>query len=402
MFAENYIQRNSLPAEIQSPPDPGLGISIIIPCYREPDLLSTLNSIADCRLPECGVEVIVLVNHSEAEDQTIKDGNFHDFNVLNAWINNRQEEKIRFFAVGPVEFKKKWAGVGLARKKGMDEAIIRFNRINNSEGILVSLDADTTVEPNYLVEIEKYFRLNPAHAGATIAFRHQLEGLTGIHLQGILLYEQYMGYYKKAMGYTGYPYPMFTVGSAFATRAGAYVKRGGMNRRKAGEDFYFLQNLVHVGTVGEITETVVHPSARLSNRVPFGTGPLLKKWMAGEEDLRQTYNFEAFSDLKCFFDKVAGLFNIDSDKYEELLTSLPVPVSAFLKEVAFWNDLHALNRNCASLSTFRIRFFHKFNAFKILKFLNFSHNRYYKKADLEAQVVLLTNKLANQPQVFKQ
>ena len=52
------------------------------------------------------------------------------------------------------------------------------------------------------------------------------------------------------MKFAGYPWAMYTVGSAFAVTAEAYVKRGGMNRRQAGEDFYFLQNLAHIGTVG--------------------------------------------------------------------------------------------------------------------------------------------------------
>ena len=35
-------------------------------------------------------------------------------------------------------------GVGLARKTGMDEAVRRFNAINNPEGIILNLDADCT------------------------------------------------------------------------------------------------------------------------------------------------------------------------------------------------------------------------------------------------------------------
>ena len=66
---------------------------------------------------------------------------------------------------------------------------------------------------------------------------------------------------------------MFTIGSAFAVTANAYIKRGGMTRSQAGEDFYFLQTLAQIGTVGEITTTKVYPSARLSDRIPFGTGP---------------------------------------------------------------------------------------------------------------------------------
>ena len=55
-------------------------------------------------------------------------------------------------------------------------------------------------------------------------------------------------------------------------RAWAYVKQGGMNRRQAGEDFYFLQKISWLGPMTELANVIVHPSPRLSDRVPFGTG----------------------------------------------------------------------------------------------------------------------------------
>ncbi len=391
MFADKYLARNQVAKRIMKLPAPDLGIAVVVPCYREPDIFNTLHSLSRCRMPGKIVEVIVLINHSEAAPPEVKAQNQQTSAELEAWINEFSTDKLQFFVVGPVELKKKWAGAGMARKAGMDEAVRRFNYLNKPDGIVVSLDADTLVEENYLVEIERYFRKNPSYAGATLSFEHQKEGLEDRHLQGILLYEKYMDYYKRAMGFTGYPYPMFTVGSAFAVTVGAYVKRGGMNRRQAGEDFYFLQNLVQVGTVGEITSTKVYPSSRLSNRVPFGTGPVLQKWMTGESDLLKTYNFDSFIDLKVFFDKISMLFGIREKEYEELLSFLPEPVAVFLKEDYFWNELEDLNNNCASLSSFRLRFFQKFNAFKILKFLNFSHGNFYQKADIADQIFHLNN-----------
>ena len=60
-----------------------------------------------------------------------------------------------------------------------------------------------------------------------------------------------------------------------AVRAHAYARQGGMNRRQAGEDFYFMQKLVDGEQVENIAEATVFPSARLSHRVPFGTGKAL-------------------------------------------------------------------------------------------------------------------------------
>ncbi len=392
MFADKYLIKNNNNAFISSVPDAATEIIVVIPCYREPAILQTLESLKACDLPVSKVEVIVLINHSEIDSEAIKSYNQNTRTELDSWIDTNRNTGIDFFAVGPVNLPKKWAGAGLARKRGMDEAVRRFNLIGKPHGIVVSLDADTLVQINYLVEIEKHFRNNLKHIGATLAFEHQRKDLGEKQKEGILLYEMYLNYYKHALNFAGYPYSMFTIGSAFAVRALAYVKRGGMNRRQAGEDFYFLQNLVQIGTVGEITTSKVYPSARLSDRVPFGTGPILHKWMKGEEDLTKTYNFRSFSDLKRFFHIKDDLYKIDENRFREVLNKLPKSISEFVQCDNFWDEMDDLNKNCSSLAAFQTRFFQKFNAFKILKYLNFAHERFYEKADLNAQMELLDQK----------
>lgn len=389
MFADKYLQKQNKLALIEKSPDSDLGIVVLIPCFREPHILLTLQSLLQCNLPLQKVEIIVLINHSEIASNEIKNYNRQTKKEIDNWIVSNNIGNFSFFAIGPVELPKKWAGVGLARKSGMDEALRRFNMINKPDGIIVSLDADTLVSPNYLVEIEKHFIRYPKNVGATISFQHQTGGLEEKQLQGILLYEKYLLYYKNALRFIGYPNPMFTVGSAFTVTAESYVKRGGMTRRKAGEDFYFLQTLAQLGNVGEITTASVFPSARLSNRIPFGTGPALAKWMNNEIDLTKTYNFQAFIDLKCFFDIRSKLYQENEVGYKKHLSFLPESLSDFLTYDNFWIELDDLNRNCSTTESFQSRFFQKFNAFKILKYLNFSHEKYYEKADLETQFILL-------------
>ncbi|MEZ4848575.1 MAG: hypothetical protein R3B93_08135 [Bacteroidia bacterium] len=78
-----------------------------------------------------------------------------------------------------------------------------------------------------------------------------------------------------------YLHAFHCVGSSMAVRSIAYQKRGGMNRRKAGEDFYFLQKFIAEGTLAELSTTKVIPSPRASEKVPFGTGRAIKK-LAGK------------------------------------------------------------------------------------------------------------------------
>jgi hypothetical protein len=389
MFANKYLQKQNRVTLIEQPPFSDLGIIVIIPCYREPDILQTLESLAECNLPRQKVEVIVLINHSEFASNEIKEYNKSTKIEVDNWISNHKTGQITYFGSGPIDLPKKWAGVGLARKSAMDEAIRRFNLLEKPNGIIVSLDADTLVAKNYLVEIEKHFAQFHKNIGATISFQHQTEGLENKQLQGILLYENYLQYYKNALRFICYPNPMFTIGSAFAVTADGYIKRGGMTRRQAGEDFYFLQTLAQIGTVGEITTTAVYPSARESDRIPFGTGPAIAKWMNDETDLTKTYNFQAFIDLKLFFDKIEYLFKIGKRDFLKFIENLPEPIFQFIQTDNFWDEIEDLNKNCSSLESFKTRFFHKFNAFKILKFMNFGHERFYEKADLDEQVVRL-------------
>ncbi len=390
MFAEKYIHKNcNYPALIKDTPHKKTGIVIVIPCLDEPGILLTLESLNQCIQPVSYVEVIVVVNESEAASQQVKEANQETIKKIEGWKKVNEHTFMKFYPVYPGSFPKKWAGAGLARKTGMDEAIRRFNYLANPNGIILSLDADTLVEKNYLQEVEKHFTVNPGHVAATIQFEHQKNKLSGKQKEGIELYEQYMKYYKEAVAFTGFPYSMFTIGSAFAVQAGAYVKQGGMNKHQAGEDFYFLHKLTSLGEIGEVSSTCVHPSARISNRVPFGTGPILQKWLDGEEDLKLTYNFQAFIDLKKLLDRIESLYRISEKGYNRLLKVLPLPLKEFLLQDNFFSQLAELNANCSSVKVFQKRFFQLFNAFKILKFINYVHEGFYKKGNLLDQIELL-------------
>ena len=143
MFANTYLLKNNRVPLIQSEPSPQCTIRIVIPCYNEPELLQTLESLKKCSLPDTVVEVIILINHAENAPLEIKNFNMATKTEAECWIKENNRSKLLFFAVGPVELRKKWAGVGLARKTGLDEAVLRFNHFNKSGGILVSLDADS-------------------------------------------------------------------------------------------------------------------------------------------------------------------------------------------------------------------------------------------------------------------
>jgi glycosyltransferase involved in cell wall biosynthesis len=392
MFANSYISKNQIIPFIQSSPDPRVEIIIVIPCLNEPDIIQTLESLLKSIPPDSPVEVIVIINHSITENSDIKESNLKTRKKIDQWVSSNSACFLHVFPVGPLDLPEKWAGAGLARKKGMDEAIIRFNKIGKPHGIIVSLDSDTVVAENYLIEIQRHFADNPDHIAATIMFEHRKQNLSDKLKEGIILYENYLHYYKNALKFTGFPYAMYTVGSAFAVTADAYVRRGGMTRRKGAEEFYFLQKLAHQGKIGEIAATKVFPSSRTSERAPFGTGQMMKKWMEGKEDLSLVVSFQAFVDLKLFFLKKDSLFKINKQDFDAFLDLLPVPVSDFLKADDFWTIIEELNKNCSDIHSFQTRFFHLFDAFKVHKYMNYVHLHHFRKANIDDQIELLNQK----------
>ena len=384
MFADRYIKNNiAYPPFIEKEPSVSVSMIVIIPCLNEPEIIRTLESVWSCAPPRSDVEVIVAVNDSETSSETVREFNRKTYQELKQWKTHNDRPNLILQPIYAESVNAKHAGAGMARKIGMDEAIYRFSAINKPDGVIISLDSDCLVSINYLKRIESYFEEDKSNFAATLNFRHRIEELDDERQKkGIRLYEDYLHYYKKAHDFTGFPNSIYTIGSAFAVCAEAYVKQGGMNRRQAGEDFYFLNKLTNLGTVGELADVFVYPSARVSDRVPFGTGAAMTKWMNDDGDLKTTYHFSAFLDLKRLFDSVDGLYRISDEKLDDFMVACPPSFQEYFELIRFKPKIQEINQNSSSLIFFRKRFFQFFDAFVIMRFLNLSHPKFYERQDL--------------------
>lgn len=386
MFADRYIEKNIVyPEFIDAVVLPSVSMIIMIPCLNEPEIYRTLESLWSCVPIRSFCEVIVVVNESENSSQAVKCFNQETYLKL---FERKKENDRPALILHPIYARSvnaKHAGAGMARKIGMDEAVRRFNDINKPNGVIISTDADCLFSPNYLQRIESVFSENKSCFAATLNFKHRVDEMADPKQKlGIQLYEDYLHYYKRALDFAGFPDSIYTIGSAFAVRAEAYVKQGGMNRRQAGEDFYFLNKLTKLGEIIEIDDAFVYPSARVSDRVPFGTGAAMTKWMNEDGDLTVTYNFAAFLDLKVLFNQVDSLFRNNAD--EIFMASLPASVQEYLQTLEFSRKLAEINRNSSSLPSFRKRFFQYFDGFLILRFLNLAHQKYYPHQNLSEAI----------------
>lgn len=161
-----------------------------------------------------------------------------------------------------------------------------------------------------------------------------------------------------------------------------------MNRRKAGEDFYFLHKIFPLGNFTELNTTRVIPSPRESGRVPFGTGSAIQKFLSADSEIFLTYNIQIFIDLKEFFKNVPTFFT--SSPHDTVTTSIPLSIQKFLAENDFEKKLDELKQHSASEKMFVKRFFNWFDGFMVLKFVHFARDNFYLQQEiLEAAKSLL-------------
>lgn len=386
-FVKSYLEKQSYSPTLLDQPHPDLSICLAIPCYDEPDLVRTLQTIWDCKRPQKAVEVMVVLNSSENAPAKSIIQNLTSLSEGIEWAKYHHDQKLRFHFLNKTNLPKKFAGVGLARKIGMDEAVWHFSQVNNPKGIIAGFDADSLCDTNYLIEIERHFLQHLKSDGASIYFEHPISGIefSDSIYERIIQYELHLRYMNQALRYVSHPHAFHTVGSSFAVRMDAYVKQGGMNKRQAGEDFYFLQKIISLENYTEINSTRVIPSPRESDRVPFGTGAAMRLLQSNEEVELKTYSLKSYIDLKGFFDEIPNLYETNKKIIENYHEGLPYPLKTFLSENQFINQLASIQSNVSSPETFRDRFFRWFNAFKVIKYLNYYHTEKCEKQNVSAE-----------------
>lgn len=383
---QKYIDRQRPEYRIKKLPIDFLAdMVVVIPCYDEPNSAATLHSLKNCVQPDCKVSVVIIINASEQSPESAIRQNRNTWDELTHFARHASTEWLRFYPFLFENLPKKHAGVGLARKIGMDLAVDYFLRAQKPNGSIVSLDADCTVSENYLASIFNAFSQHEKLCASVFDFRHRVENNDPEITAAMRQYEDYLRYFSKALQFTGFPYYYHTIGSAFAVRADAYVRVGGMGRQQGGEDFYFLQKVFALEQTKELRDVTVFPMARFSDRIPFGTGPALQKIIAAHDGRFNVYAFESFEVLKTLFNRIDDFRNKETARIMKIVDTLHPSMKQFIEATDFITDIEECNANSASSQSFRKRFFHHFNAFKIIKFLNFSASAFFPRMPIDEQ-----------------
>jgi len=324
----------------------------VIPAYGERESLPEVLDSIDRADGEKSVAVIVVVNHPRGADAS---------SSLDLLDFLRERALPRVF---PVYAPDLTDGVGEARKTGMD-CFIRSRRFGDlKKSFIFSLDADSPVAETYFSAVISALEAAPSAPGTVIGVKH---GRAPDEKQerAIRVYEKYLFRYAEKLLQAGSPYGFVSIGSGFAVRCSGYVQAGGMRKKKAGEDFYFLQELAKQGTLLRIGEPLVFPSPRLSTRVPFGTGQSVKNLLAGGcLDEIPDFAFDRLAEL------LAGAAAPDGF-LSDPRKAPPGDTTGFLAAEKFGEIWPSVLDNTPPGHEARLRAFHRwFDGLKTLRFLH--------------------------------
>ncbi len=375
---------------------------VIIPAIDEYDnLIRLLNSLAELKKKYLDETLFLFViNNSDRAGEGIKENNRRSLEMLKNLIQKKiTDERLKREIIESGldlaivdastqgnELPDKHAGVGYARKTGMDLALTKFDYSSDKSKIMICLDADCTVDNNYLIEIVDGFNQRNLNA-ACVDYEHTLPD-DEIEKSAAITYEIFLRYYVLMLKYSNSPYAYQTIGSTMVCTAEYYCKAGGMNKKKAGEDFYFLEKLRKLTEIKFISGSIVKPAGRISWRVPFGTGRSINEFCKnikeqGKDDsILSVYNPATFEVLK---EWDAVYYRDDIINIEEMLRAAAFVhegIEKFLVEQNFPQAWKKIVKNSVVPGQIKKQKFLWMDAFKTMKLIHFFRDNYFPNINL--------------------
>jgi hypothetical protein len=358
---------------------------IIVPAISEyKNIISLLISLTDNYNDHFETTIVIFViNNSDVSSSKIKMSNAKSIQFIRSLIQNKDIDskyykkiKASELRIGLIdasskgkELPQKQSGVGLARKIGMDIALRIFDYTNKKKNIIISLDADCKVEKNYINEIVNNFNKFNFETGV-VNYQHKIDN-TKIKT-AIICYEIFLRYYVLGLKYANSFFAFHSIGSTIVCDHHTYIKIGGMNKKKAGEDFYFLEKAAKITQISKINGTTVYPSSRSSWRVPFGTGQRIKRFISNPENEYLLYNPKSFYVLKDWLKFFNSEIFIPAEDFLCKAKTINEHLYNFLSTNNFkeaWNKILNNSKNDLQLKKQKINWFDGFKTLKLIHHL---------------------------------
>lgn len=336
--------------------------------------------------------VLFVINSRDDSPEEVKSDNSKSIDFLNNF-NSGNNLSIGFIDASSngLSMPVKEGGVGFARKIGMDLALTLFEYSSGRKKLIICLDADCRVENNYLTEIVDFFQ-NEKISAAVVEYEHLLpEG--EIEKRGIISYEIFLRYYVAGLSYAGSPFAFHSVGSTMVCDYESYIKVGGMNKRKAAEDFYFLEKLAKITEIKKIKNTAVFPSSRESWRVPFGTGRRMNRFKAGTHNEYLLFDPSLFDLLKNWLEIFYGSDILSAAEYLQKAELVHQEISSFLKQNFFGSQWDSIISNSRNPDQIRKQKSIWFDGFRTMKLVHHLRDKLYPQINMFDALDLLFNRM---------
>ena len=371
----DYIKKRGFkgPWKLHSVPDKKFDYILIIPAISEskniPNLLTSISNQLSFDLNN--LMVIIVINNGENPDDDI----YRDNCNLRLFL---EDESFPFcltfvdvFTSG-YQLSEKLTGVGMARKIGSDLSLSSINM----DGLLFHTDADCILSPDYFSTIIDDFNRNNWTA-SVVGFRHQRSGIPRIE-KAIRNYENMLITTADKMRRAGSIYGYPAIGSAMICTPDAYVSVSGMPKRKATEDFYFLQEIAKYKGVSWIKEILVYPSPRAEQRVHLGTGFRMSQVINGFEIQSLEYSEIAYQILRDWIRLATEYFKSDIKDLLIACNKIHEEFPQFIQSLQIETVWNGINKSAPTLDHFALQFQRWFDGLKSIHLLRYFSENYNK------------------------
>ncbi|MBE9537895.1 MAG: glycosyltransferase family 2 protein [Proteobacteria bacterium] len=354
---------------------------IVIPAYNErPELLSAFSQLSTSGK----VLIILVINRPDSDLNTQSNSALRNaLDNIGSTRNTSSQHPIYHLnsAVdlfcydlerisGPIPAAQ---GVGLARKIGCDIAFLWQSQGAISTQWICCTDADAILPSDYFSRLEQF----DDSVAAVYPFAHA-PGISEDINRATILYEIRLHQYVLGLIYAKSPYAYHTLGSCIAVKCQHYAEVRGYPKRSGGEDFYLLNKLAKLGPVTSLTGECIQLQSRMSHRVPFGTGPAIKKIIdanCGDESIL-FYHPQSFEVLRALLAVVEQLQKQELDELPQLLHSeglceeLAQIATQALLTMGIAKAISHCRKQGKSEEQFLRQFHQWFDGFRTLKFLH--------------------------------
>lgn len=361
---------------------------LLIPAYQES---SEFCERLQRQFNDLSLLVVVVINQPESENDESHQQQLFDFfhqklSLLwqeeNLYLYQKESAEITFLVVTRFEQGNRIPvkqGVGLARKIGADIACWLIANQSIECSWVGSTDADAELPLDYF-SIMSGNSLSIEGAGI-FDFCH-VASEDKVVYEATKLYEQWLHYYVAGLQWAGSRYAFYTIGSCLAFHFASYCQVRGFPKRSGGEDFYLLNKMAKLAPIQKFP-TQIKLQSRLSQRVPFGTGPAVSKLLQEQasELSYQVYNPQVFVALKHLLRSFPHLWEARNN-IQSWAGKLSLSTWNALVELGFDDAIIKIFNNSPGQKQFDQQIHGWFDGFRTLRFIHLLEQSGYSMVNL--------------------